>query len=97
MLATVGSEMQQVAVSWELYERTNSELALGFVGLVQFLPVVLLTLPAGQAADHYSRKTLILAAQALMALASAALAGLSFFAGPDLLIYACLLLVGISR
>ena len=33
-LASIGSEMQSVAVGWELYERTDSALSLGLVGLV---------------------------------------------------------------
>lgn len=97
MLASVASEMQSVAVGWELYQRTDSATALGLVGLVQFLPVILLSLPAGHAADRYSRKTLIVIAQGLMACASLGLAALSFFEGPVPLVYLCLLLAGISQ
>jgi MFS family permease len=97
MLASIASEMMSVAVGWELYQRTNSAAALGFVGLAQFLPVLLLALPAGHAADRYSRKGLFLAAQVMMALASLGLGGLSFYHGPVLLVYLCLLLTGVSR
>jgi MFS family permease len=97
VLASIGSTMQSVAVLWELYQRTGSAQALGLVGLMQFLPIFLLSLPAGQAADRYSRKRLLLAAQGLMALASLGLAALSFCQGPVFLIYLCLLLAGISR
>jgi MFS family permease len=97
VLASVGSEMQSVAVGWELYERTSSATALGLVGLVLFLPVVFLSLPAGHAADRYSRKALLVAAQCFMALASLGLAVLSFAKGPIPLIYVCLLLAGCSR
>src|SRR6266852_1606458 len=81
ILASVGSEMQSVAIGWELYQRTNSAAALGLVGLVQFLPVILLSLPAGHAADRYSRKKLLVSAQCVMAGASLGLAALSFFQG----------------
>jgi MFS family permease len=97
ILASLGGEMQAAAVGWELYERTSSEAALGLVGLVQFLPVLLLSLPAGQAADRFSRKGLLAAAQGLMALTSLALAVLSLTQGAVLLVYLCLLLVGIGR
>lgn len=97
MLGSVGNQMQSLAVGWELYQRTDSALDLGLVGLVQFLPVVFLSLPAGQAADHFSRKGLLLTSLALAALASAALAALSFFQGPIPLIYVCLFLVGVAR
>jgi len=39
-VATLGEQMITVALGWELYERTNSELALGLVGLVEVLPVM---------------------------------------------------------
>jgi MFS family permease len=97
VLAAIGTEMQSVAVGWELYHRTGKALPLGLVGLALFLPVILLSLPAGHAADRYSRKHLLLTAQGLMALASSGLAALSFFQGPVPLIYLCLLLVGSSR
>jgi MFS family permease len=97
VLFAIGSQMQGVAVGWELYGRTGSALALGLVGLVQFLPVLLLALPAGHAADRYSRKRLVLSAQGTMAVTSLALASLSFWEGPVPLVYLCLLVVGTSR
>ena len=77
MVATVGNQMQGVAIGWELYERTSSPLALGMVGLVQVLPVILLAIPAGHAADRHSRKWLIILAHALLLLATVGLALLS--------------------
>src|SRR4051812_42930392 len=97
MILTIGGQMQSVAVGWELYERTSSATALGLVGLTQFLPVLLLALPAGHAADRYSRKTLLLLAQVLMMLGSAGLAWLSYRQGSVWLTYACLLLTGIAQ
>jgi MFS family permease len=96
-ILTIGGQMQSVAVGWELYERTRSGTALGLVGLVQFLPVLILALPAGHAADRYSRKAILLASQGLMLLASTGLALLSYRQGPVSLIYVCLLLAGISQ
>jgi MFS family permease len=97
VLFTLGTEMQAVAVGWELYNRTNSALPFAFAGLAQFLPVLFLALPAGQAADHYSRQKLLMAAQALAGLTSIALAALSWWQGPVALIYLCLLVVGVAR
>jgi MFS family permease len=97
VLASFGSEMMAVVVGWELYERTGSAADLGYVGLAQFLPVLFLSLPAGHAADRFSRKRILVAAQSLMALASVCLAMLSFWQGPVPLIYLLLLLAGISR
>ena len=52
-------QMQSVAIGWRVYELTGSAFDLGLVGLVQFLPVLLLTLPAGHVADRYDRKTVV--------------------------------------
>ncbi len=71
--------------------------AIGWIGLVSFLPVLLLALPAGQAADHFNRKSLVAAAQALIALGALGLTALSLTEGPLALVYASLLLTGIGR
>ena len=97
LLASAGNEMQSVAIGWELYQRTGSATALGLVGLVQFLPVFLLSLPAGQAADRFDRKRLVVASQLGMALASLGLTSLSFWHGPLPLFYVCLLCSGICQ
>jgi MFS family permease len=94
VLASIASNVQAVAVGWELYERTRSAAALGLVGLVRFLPVLLLSLPAGQVADRSSRKGLLLTAQEGAAVASLGLLILSAFQGPVPLMYLCLLLAG---
>jgi MFS family permease len=97
VLASIGAEIQAVAVGWELYERTRSAAYLGLAGLVQFLPVLLLALPAGQAADHHSRKRLFQLAQCTAALSSLGLAALSFWHGPAEWVFPCLLLAGVAR
>src|SRR5689334_2452036 len=97
MAATVGGQMQGVAVGWELYERTGSATALGLVGLAQVLPVILLAIPAGHAADRYNRKHQFMAAHGLLALASVGLAALSLTRGPVALVYLCLVLTGVGQ
>src|SRR5580704_6561210 len=52
-------EMQSVAVGWQVYEITKRPLDLGLVGLVQFLPGILLFLVSGHVADRYDRRRLI--------------------------------------
>jgi MFS family permease len=97
VLSSLGAEMQSVAVGWELYQRTNDPTALGLVGLVQFVPVLLLALPAGHTADRFSRKGQFIATQILLAASSAGLAALSGFHGPVPWYYACLGLIGVAR
>ncbi len=97
VLASIGAEIQAVAVGFELYERTNDKAALGLAGLAQFLPVLLLALPAGQASDRFSRKWLLQLAQAGQVLTGTALAILSVYQGPVALIYLFLVLAGVCR
>src|SRR5437660_4060053 len=78
LLSIIGRQMLAVAVEWELYARTHSATALGLVGLVIAVPVVALSLPAGHLADRFSRKHIILVSQMFSALASAALALVSW-------------------
>ncbi|MCC5645211.1 MFS transporter [Nostoc sp. CHAB 5824] len=93
----VGSQMQTVAIGWELYERTNSAIALGGVGLAQVLPMIILTLIAGDVADRRDRKLTMLLSVMLLALCSLALGVLSYTQGAIFLIYACLVLTGVAR
>ena len=56
----VAMEMQSVAVGWQVYEITKRPLDLGLVGLVQFLPGILLFLVSGHVADRYDRQKLVI-------------------------------------
>ncbi|HXA51029.1 MAG TPA: MFS transporter [Candidatus Acidoferrum sp.] len=58
-LVTVASEMQAVAVGWQIYSITHKALDLGLVGLAQFLPGVLLFLLAGHTADRFPRRHIL--------------------------------------
>ena len=78
LLSIIGRQMLAVAVEWEIYARTHSATALGLVGLVFAIPVVTLSLPAGHLADRFSRKRIIQISQVLSAIASAALAFVSW-------------------
>jgi len=59
---TLAWQMLGVAVGWQVYELTRNPLDLGFVGLAQFLPFVLLVLPAGHVADRADRRLVLMAA-----------------------------------
>jgi len=97
ILASVGMEVLAVTVGWELYERTGSPAMLGYAGLAQFLPVLLLALVTGQAADRFSRKLVVQVAQTTIALSALGLATLSWLQGPVELIFVCLLTAGVGR
>lgn len=89
--------MLQVALGWELYERTHSAFALGMVGLVTVIPVVVLALPAGHLADRMDRKKITVIAQAVFILMSLSLALVSHSSGPIYLVFAILLIRGIAQ
>src|SRR5262249_24567156 len=72
-ISITGRQMLTIAIEWEVYARTHSATALGLVGLVAAVPIVLLTLPAGHLADRFRRKSIILWTQALTVLCSIAL------------------------
>jgi len=66
--------MLGVAVSWQLYDLTGSALDLGLVGLVQFVPIVLLTLVVGQVADRADRRLIVVVCELVKTAAAGALA-----------------------
>jgi len=59
LLSTTSSEMQSVAVGWQVYEITHRPLDLGLVGLAQFLPGICLFLFAGHVADRVVRQRIL--------------------------------------
>ncbi len=56
---SIAVQMQTVAVGWQIYSITRDPLDLGLIGLSQFLPFVLLVLPAGQVADRRNRARIL--------------------------------------
>src|SRR3984893_4923435 len=69
----LATEMQSVAVGWQVYEISKRPLDLGLVGLAQFLPGIVLFLVSGHVADRYDRRKLIVVCFAGYALCSALL------------------------
>lgn len=98
-VATVGAtQIQAVVVAWQVYEMTRDPMALAYVGLAQFLPMVLLLVPAGDLIDRFDRKWILGISWALGALCSALLAWLAFGGAQSPLgIYVVLVLFGCSR
>lgn len=73
--STTGYQMLALTIGWQIYELTNSAFDLGLVGLIQFVPAVVLTLLIGHAADRYDRRLIVRCAQALYALAALLIVG----------------------
>lgn len=96
-MASFGQQMLTVAVGWELYERTGKSIALGLTGLMVFLPMVLMTIPAGHVADTYKRKNVIVLMQGALAFTSLGLAFVSWNKMPIPWVYVCLFAAGVAR
>jgi MFS family permease len=97
VVAVLGMQMQSAAAQWEIYERTQSARHLGWIGLVQFLPVVCLTLVTGYVADRFDRRRVLVCCALLSALASCGLVFVSYFRADVWLMYACLFVTGVAR
>lgn len=97
-LGAFSSQVQAVAVGWQIYALTHSAAALGFVGLAQFLPMVAFIFPAGHAAAQHDRRRIVITCQVIEALAAAfmALASFAHFLAPGM-IYGLVALFGVCR
>lgn len=69
-LLALAGQVQTVAVGWQVYELTNSPLALGYAGLAVFIPYCLLTLPAGDLADRFDRRRLVVISSLIQVVAA---------------------------
>jgi MFS family permease len=97
-LTTSASEMQSVAVGWQIYEITHRAFDLGLVGLAQFLPGICLFLVAGHTADRIPRHRILQTCYAGFAVCSLLLLALSLHgASSPYPVYAILLLNGVVR
>jgi MFS family permease len=98
LLVTSATEMQALAVAWQIYAMTHRPLDLGLVGLAQFLPGILLFLVAGHTADRASRQRILQVCCAAFALCSLLLLTFTLHGITSVYpIYAVLLLNGVAR
>jgi MFS family permease len=73
LVSLVGTQMQNVAIDWHIWVLTRSPLALGLVGLVRVVPIVILSLVGGLVADRRDRRRVLLVTQSTMTLVALAL------------------------
>ena len=95
--AIAGWQIINVAVGWQLYERTGDPWSLGLVGVVELAPVLCLMIAAGHIADRYPRRNVAIFAHGLVALAAIGLALVSWLQAPTAAIYLLLALIGTGR
>ena len=73
LFVTASYQMLVVAVGWQLYALTGDPFDLGLIGLIQFIPAMLLFLVVGQVTDRYDRRLLLIGCQIIEAIAAATL------------------------
>src|SRR5690625_1314752 len=68
--AVFAMQIQAVVVVWQIYDLTQNPLSLAYAGLAQFIPMLLLLLPAGDLVDRYRRKYILILSWLLQGLCS---------------------------
>ena len=97
-LATLAMQVQSVAIGWQIYDIEHTPLALGLVGLCQFLPMFLLTLPGGEIADRFDQRRVLSFALIFFGVCSALFLSFSVLAPRNALpFYGVLVLFGAAR
>jgi len=74
LISSAGTQMQVVAVAWQVYLLTHSAVALGLIGLVQAIPRLIFSLVGGVFADVFDRRKMLIVIEIVLALTSAVLA-----------------------
>jgi len=96
--SSFGFQMLSVAVGWQIYATTGRAFDLGLIGLVQFVPSVVLALPAGHVADQFERRRIVLIGQITEWLAIVALAGLTLTGHiHEISILALVFVIGVAK
>jgi MFS family permease len=84
LLSQVGTQMRFVAVPYQVFRITGSTVAVGLIGLVEVVPLVVFSLAGGALADSMDRKALVGWVHVGLIGSAVALAALSFGAAPSL-------------
>ena len=103
MWTTLAIQIMSISVGWHVYELTDSKLALGFIGLAEAVPAILISLWAGHLADKLNRRSILIGCILTLLVCSGALLGLAVFRQTlpkDVLvgsIFGVIFLTGIAR
>lgn len=96
--SSLAFQMLGVAIGWLIYDLTGSAVALGMVGLCQFLPILGLSLLVGHVADNFDRRWIIIICLAIAATTLGALAaGLALHGVGLVAIYGAVTVIGATR
>jgi MFS family permease len=96
LISSTGTQMQIVAVAWQVFLLTHSAIALGLIGLFQAIPRIIFSLVGGMFADAFDRRKLLLVIQIVLAVLSAILALCTLFHVINMFIIYTVVLVAAS-
>lgn len=97
-LTSFATQIVSVAVGWQIYDQTQNAALLGWIGLVQFLPALILVVPTGVAADKLGRRLVMGVSIIAEMICAAAIFALAFFGNfQPILVLSALTLFGIAR
>ncbi len=97
-LGNIATQIQSVAIGWQVYAITGNLLDLGLIGLAQFAPFIALVLPAGQIADRYDRRRIIVLCHVVSMLCGVLLLGFTLLGARSVLpVFGVLALFGAAR
>ncbi|MFT3769935.1 MAG: MFS transporter [Minicystis sp.] len=97
-LATVAVQMQSLAVGFQVYALTHRKIDLAYIGLAQFIPIISLSIVAGQLADRVDRRVILITCDVVFAACAVALYTLAKSPAPSLgAILAVLAVLGAAR
>jgi len=96
LISSAGTQMQVVAVAWQVYLLTHSAIALGLIGLIQAVPRLLFSLVGGVFADVFDRRKMLLMIEITLAATSATLALCTIFHVINMFIIYAVVLVAAS-
>ncbi|MGX5667069.1 MFS transporter [Rhizobium daejeonense] len=97
-LGAFATQILSVSVGWQMYDETKSAFYLGMIGLVQFLPALLLILVTGSVVDRYNRRAIVATCMIVSALCAGAMLVITAFdAFEPILVFIILTIFGIER
>ncbi len=96
LISSAGTQMQVVAVAWQVYLLTHSAIALGLIGLVQAIPRLIFSLVGGVFADVFDRRRMLIVIEIVLALMSAVLALCTAFQVINMVIIYSVVLIAAS-
>jgi len=96
LISSAGTQMQVVAVAWQVFLLTHSAVALGLIGLVQAIPRLIFSLVGGVFADVFDRRKMLLVIETVLAITSAVLALCTIFHVINIVIIYIIVLIAAS-